>query len=1009
MVTTEIALQGKTISTTWSTDGQHTIVSRSGTNHHYSDTVLVPGDIHDVISVVLKFRSKYSGGTCQVDTQVYVDGHSEIKAQNWGRYINWIETELDITDLVGTAINPGEEFNVEWQYIATSLDSSKASNTYSRSTSVDNPRILISWDNYTKCKAPTSISISDTKVAPNASCRLSWSGAEAGLAMDIDSYSVYRSSDNVTYTLLESGVENEYLDVNAPNDNNAKYYYKVVTVGSVEGFDSDKSTVYAELECHFTNPSISDFKINSTTSGVYSKVGDTVVLSWRSVPGENNDVESYKVYLGDTVVEDDITDLTYEATISGTPGTTLKYKVMAVGQYGNSSPSVERSVSVYSDPGVIDDLVISASSVDVNTSVNLTWTVPDPGALNSITGYTIFRSTSVSSGYAELATVTGTSYTTVSPANMGGKYYYKVRTNGSRSNSALSGYVSVESKVYTVPTAPTSVTIDNVEPDPNAQFTISWTGASSGTNNPITGYRIMFGSDGTNFPDVVSVVNTGTSGTYSARAPYTMGARLYFKIVTVATKPGFLYSSETQVQYITAKTYTACLPATIAVSDGLINPDAESIVSWSGSMPGTNNPITGYKLYRSRNGATYVIYGEYDADVNSVTITAGVSGTVDLYKVVTVGTKEGYDSASSNVAKIVSNSPPGRITYTKQGDGSVYESGALRLEWSAAQDIDNNLSMYVIEFSKRVSGEWSAWVSSGTTSNRYIDLQPSVERGELFKYRVKAEDELGLQGEAVETIHFKRNTLPQSPEVICPANNAVTFAKRPNIILNLLEDQENQQLRVMLSVDGGPYTQAALSYKGKVSVRPANDLQTSSYHTFKIKVIDSLGGESSVVERRIYIDPIQWDRQIARGTVISNPGNYFYGNVAIIPDAEFSGYKLDLTSCAEFDNDKAVISVSGTSHQNEVKQMYERVNRVLVYYGIQEIEIPDLVGNDYSNHGNGKIGMFADWGSQMIELEDALKMASDVANANMQFVPVTQHMAPTASVIASIRNAIENL
>ncbi len=103
--------------------------------------------------------------------------------------------------------------------------------------------------NYTACGAPTAVSVNATNVAPGANVTLSWSGASAGSSNAITGYQVYRSTAAAgTYSLLTSvntSAGSGSTTVAAPTTSGSAYYYKVLTVGTVGGYNSGQSSAYA--------------------------------------------------------------------------------------------------------------------------------------------------------------------------------------------------------------------------------------------------------------------------------------------------------------------------------------------------------------------------------------------------------------------------------------------------------------------------------------------------------------------------------------------------------------------------------------------------------------------------------------------------------------------------------------------------------------------------------------------------------------------------------------------
>lgn len=303
--------------------------------------------------------------------------------------------------------------------------------------------------------APTSVSVASTNVAPNTNVNLSWSGATHGTNTTISGYAIYRStSANGTYTLLKT-VSSSPTSVASPSANGS-YYFKVVAVSSVVGFDSGKSSVYATLTTNFTAPS----KPSVSLSATYVKSGN-VTLSWSSSNGTNNAIKKYIVYRNGTQLQE-ITSTAATGSLSvacnPTAGGSYAFTVVAVGNYSNSATSDGVTLYTYSDPVAPQVLQLSNTQPALSASVTLLWQNANAGALNAITGYKVYRATAADGTYTQLGsdistTATSGSVTVTSPANASTKYYYKVVTKGTRSNSGYSAYIALGSN--STPNAPT--------------------------------------------------------------------------------------------------------------------------------------------------------------------------------------------------------------------------------------------------------------------------------------------------------------------------------------------------------------------------------------------------------------------------------------------------------------------------------------------------------------------------------------------------------------------------
>ena len=134
-------------------------------------------------------------------------------------------------------------------------------------------------------------------------------------------------------------------------------------------------------------------------------------------------------------------------------------------------------------------------------TTTLSWSGAKAGTLNPITGYQIYRATSANGSYTLLDTVstsaTSGSLKITAPSSMGSSYYYKIITVGTVSgyNSGYSGSVGITAKTITKCSAPTAISISPTAIDKGGSTTLTWSGASGGTNNGITAYNIYRSTD----------------------------------------------------------------------------------------------------------------------------------------------------------------------------------------------------------------------------------------------------------------------------------------------------------------------------------------------------------------------------------------------------------------------------------------------------------------------------------------------------------------------------------
>lgn len=104
---------------------------------------------------------------------------------------------------------------------------------------------LTKINRYTACGAPTSISLSSTRVVPGGGVTLSWSGASAGNYLSISGYHIYRNGAYLA-AVNTSATSGSYT-VYAPSTRGASYYYQVYTIASVSGYNSGASSNSSNL------------------------------------------------------------------------------------------------------------------------------------------------------------------------------------------------------------------------------------------------------------------------------------------------------------------------------------------------------------------------------------------------------------------------------------------------------------------------------------------------------------------------------------------------------------------------------------------------------------------------------------------------------------------------------------------------------------------------------------------------------------------------------------------
>ena len=189
-------------------------------------------------------------------------------------------------------------------------------------------------------------------------------------------------------------------------------------------------------------------------------------------------------------------------------------------------------------------VAVNATNVAPGAEVTLSWSGAQAGTNNAITGYHIYRGTSVSGDYTHVYSVstnaTSGSCTVTAPSTSGSSYYYKIGTIGSVSgyNSGLSSAYATLTCIVTAPAAPTTAGVNATNVAPGTAVTLSWSGASAGTNNAIVGYHIYrwrVSQSGPVSEFAHGITTSATSGSITVTAPEAMGKVYEYQVYTLGS------------------------------------------------------------------------------------------------------------------------------------------------------------------------------------------------------------------------------------------------------------------------------------------------------------------------------------------------------------------------------------------------------------------------------------------------------------------------------------------
>jgi hypothetical protein len=262
------------------------------------------------------------------------------------------------------------------------------------------------------------------------------------------------------------------------------------------------------------------------------------------------------------------------------------------------------------------------------------------------------------------------------------------------------------------PNAPTAVSLSATSNlAPNADVTLSWSGASDGTyNNPVNGYRVMRAIDTGAYTQLVAdlpktttslVVKTKNgNGTHS------------FRVIALGTNLDIHSDMSSKIATATTVVSTPAAPSVVeVVNGGGVAPQAVRLLKWSGAKAGTyNNPIKGYQVYRSTSATTgYTAFGSPILDPDTyyeMNVEAPTSdGAAYYYKVATLGNTLSINSAMSSVYG----------TLTTQKLPSTGTLNKTSLTATGAETITVTISPQLTTYSHKVT-----WYINGTYTSGAI-------------------------------------------------------------------------------------------------------------------------------------------------------------------------------------------------------------------------------------------------------------------------------------------------
>ena len=383
--------------------------------------------------------------------------------------------------------------------------------------------------------------------------------------------------------------------------------------------------------------------------------------------------------------------------------------------------------AVISDPTAPTYVYTSSSTAAPGAQITLGWGGATSGDGASITGYLISRASSSSGPYTSLYTVSSTqtygATTVIAPTTNGASYYYKVAVlamgvDGVSRKATSSSYASVTCS-YSSVTAPTSVKLSATNAAPGVSVTLSWSGASGGTNNDISCYGVYRATTAGAADDEYEFVAYTVNTYYAVTAPTEEGASYYYKVKTCGTLSG--YDSNLSTAYAVLTCTVSAVGAPTKVSLASANGSSKAYVPagssiplyWSGATAGVNNSIVGYYVYQ--DGSLYATVDSTETTTWIGVPAPATAGTFYEYTVATRGSYSDSTASASSATVFAYTDPTGPTSYGCSNDQPSADA-RITLWWSGAEPGGyNDITGYKVYRSTTEDGA-KTQVSSVTTT-----------------------------------------------------------------------------------------------------------------------------------------------------------------------------------------------------------------------------------------------------------------------------------------------------
>lgn len=435
----------------------------------------------------------------------------------------------------------------------------------------------------------------------------------------------------------------------------------------------------------------------------------------------------------------------WSRTNSGSTAT-INWKMTLTGTRDGTTTSNAHSVTVSATSGSVSSASLNVGSMTVNVVNGVTATTYKSGS------FTLTRNSSGNGGF---------------------KISFSTYINGN-SVSASQSWTLDSVTVYSKCGAPSSVTLSPSYVAPSGTITISWSGASSGTNNSISSYQIYYyvTSGGTapstsTYTGTKNVTSTSTSGsTTITLSSTTRGYKIVAGVVTRGSAGSSYYSSIKTSSAITVNS----LPAAPSGTGSTTILSTNSTGYHPSITAGTDtNGQTCSVYYATSSGGTKAAY------TSSVYIKPSAGATSTYY----FWTYDNVEYSSSYITYTVTkNAKPGKPTVTFTPATLPNAGGNITY---TITPVDTDITKIFYSTATTIATTGSSIAASGKTA-KTLARNSMTSSSSVFNFW--AWDGLEFS-DMVATVKPTFNTKPGTPTVtasptkVKAAGDKVTFSITP--------------------------------------------------------------------------------------------------------------------------------------------------------------------------------------------------------------------------------------